>query len=87
MHSTLVKRFLLNRESKKIRLRLRAERVAARVNDDDDGGGGDTTVIVLSQVTKEEMVNESWLVMVGDGGVYDMLDGVQDLFSFDASLF
>ena len=68
VHSTLVKRFLLNRESKKIRLRLRAERVAARVNDDDDGGGGDTTVIVLSQVTKEEMVNESWLVMVGDGG-------------------
>ena len=44
------------------------------MNDDDDdgGGGGDTTVIVLSQVTKEEMVNESWLVMVGDGGDYDI---------------
>ena len=41
------------------------------MNDDDGGGGGggDTTVIVLSQVTKEEMVNESWLVMVGDGGI------------------
>jgi hypothetical protein len=53
------------------------------VNDDDDGGGGggDTTVIVLSQVTKEEMVNESWLVMVGDGGdtiLCWMADGVQE---------
>ena len=53
------------------------------MNDDDDGGGGggDTTVIVLSQVTKEEMVNESWLVMVGDGGdmiLCWMVDGVQE---------